>query len=110
MTQSEGNDFESSASGSFNRGALISQAKKFGHDDKSFMRYAEGNRYKTGEFKDRYNFMNSPISNELSQDQVASGPVYSLATMSPVPEPEIFVQLISGLGLMGLIARRRKKA
>ena len=31
-------------------------------------------------------------------------------TVTPVPEPETFAMLLAGLGLMGVIARRRKSA
>lgn len=31
-------------------------------------------------------------------------------TLAPVPEPETYAMLLAGLGLMGAIARRRKKA
>ena len=29
-------------------------------------------------------------------------------SISPVPEPEVYAMFMAGLGLMGLIARRRK--
>jgi hypothetical protein len=37
------------------------------------------------------------------------GIVYNPVTAPPVPEPETWGMLLSGLGLMGLIARRRRK-
>jgi hypothetical protein len=41
----------------------------------------------------------------------ANGGLYNGAlTVTPVPEPETFAMLLAGLGLMGTIARRRRKA
>lgn len=37
-------------------------------------------------------------------------PVAQLTTVSAVPEPESFAMLLAGLGLMGVVARRRKQA
>lgn len=34
----------------------------------------------------------------------------SVTTTSPVPEPETYAMMLAGLGLLGFIARRRKKA
>lgn len=35
---------------------------------------------------------------------------YWNATANPIPEPETYAMLLSGIGVMGLIARRRKKS
>lgn len=46
--------------------------------------------------------------NMLRQDGVTNG--QDLLVLTPVPEPETYAMLLAGLGLMGFVARRRKKA
>ena len=50
------------------------------------------------------------ISNEGNGGLAAVGMSTALYTLAPVPEPETWAMLLSGLGLLGLRARRRKTA
>jgi hypothetical protein len=40
----------------------------------------------------------------------SSGGIYSLALVSGVPEPETYAMMLGGLGLLGVVARRKKQA
>lgn len=46
--------------------------------------------------------------NMLRQDGVTDG--QDMLYLTPVPEPETYAMLLAGLGLMGFVARRRKKS
>lgn len=51
------------------------------------------------------------IDRQLSVwQQDVAGSTQNLAVFAPVPEPGIVAMLLSGLGLMGFVARRRKRA
>lgn len=52
-----------------------------------------------------YNFAFSAVESSLSLDQVA---LY--ATAAAVPEPGTYAMMLAGLGVLGLIARRRMKS
>jgi hypothetical protein len=39
----------------------------------------------------------------------SNGKTGNVATVTPIPEPEIYAMLVAGLGLMGFVARRRRQ-
>jgi len=43
-------------------------------------------------------------------DSISNATLYRSGVMAPVPEPETYAMLLAGLGMVGLIARRRKQA
>lgn len=45
-----------------------------------------------------------------SVDSISNATLYRSGAMAPVPEPETYAMLLAGLGMVGLIARRRKQA
>ena len=45
--------------------------------------------------------------NDFAIDDVFLG---TTSTVTPVPEPETYALMLAGLGVMGVIARRRRKA
>src|SRR6267143_2285221 len=48
-----------------------------------------------------------PVATDLAQDFLINGPRIQV---TPVPEPEAYAMLMAGLGLLGFIARRRRKS
>lgn len=48
------------------------------------------------------------IANEGNGNAAATGMSTAMYALAPVPEPETWAMLLSGLGLLGLRARRRK--
>ncbi|WP_348698517.1 PEP-CTERM sorting domain-containing protein [Duganella fentianensis] len=43
-------------------------------------------------------------------DSISNATLYQTSMAAPVPEPETYAMLLAGLGMVGLIARRRKRA
>ncbi len=43
-------------------------------------------------------------------DSISNATLYKTGMAAPVPEPETYAMLLAGLGMVGLIARRRKRA
>lgn len=43
-------------------------------------------------------------------DSISNATLYRTSVAAPVPEPETYGMLLAGLGIVGLIARRRKQA
>jgi len=50
---------------------------------------------------------NSGATTNYTELQVRSG-VVAFATVAAVPEPETYAMMIVGLGLLGVVARRRR--
>lgn len=48
------------------------------------------------------------ITNKV--DSISNATLYRTGLAAPVPEPETYAMLLAGLGMVGLIARRRKRA
>lgn len=53
----------------------------------------------------KLNFRSSSDENEFEDENRLSG----WYTLSPVPEPETYAMMLAGLGVMGAVARRKKK-
>jgi hypothetical protein len=49
-----------------------------------------------------------PITKTLNVWRDVNGGTQDLAVFAPIPEPEIYVMMLAGLGLMGFVARRRR--
>lgn len=43
-------------------------------------------------------------------DSISNATLYKTGMAAPVPEPETYAMLLAGLGMVGLVARRRKRA
>jgi hypothetical protein len=50
------------------------------------------------------------VMNNFRSDGSAMGNMLYLANMNPVPEPETWAMLLAGLGMLGVVARRRRDA
>ncbi|MFC0170184.1 PEP-CTERM sorting domain-containing protein [Pseudoduganella danionis] len=59
----------------------------------------------------KFNAGTTGVSNIINHiASISNATVYRTGVMTPVPEPETYAMLLAGLGMVGLIARRRKQA
>jgi hypothetical protein len=93
----------------YNQGVLVSAGSSLGEESQDFHVGPWVSIGFSGAF-DRYSWTGTLIASDTGNDNVAfaiSG--YTSAQLAPVPELEAYAMLIAGLGLMGGVARRRRR-